>query len=125
MKSRCNDRKGLAAVEAALCLPLLIIIWLGSYEMVHALGLKQQGQLLCSTAANRVIESSVDFETIESDVVTMSESIGIIDCVVDVQRLDSEVVESVVTIDFSKNSVFGSIFRTGNVTSSFYSFREE
>ena len=54
MKKRHKNRKGIAAVEAAVCLPMLVIIWLGTVEVSQIISLKQQGQLLASTAANRV-----------------------------------------------------------------------
>lgn len=125
MRNKSTKRNGIAAVESAICLPLLIVVWLGSYEMVHALSLKQQCQLLCTTAANRVIDSSADFETIESEIITLSQSIGIVDCEITVQRLDAEVVESVVTVNYSKNSALASIFELGSVSSSYYSYRVE
>ena len=125
MKIKSNNRNGIAAVEAGLCLPLLILIWLGSYEMVHTLALKQQGQLLCTTAANRVIDSSTDFETIESEILNLSEAIGVVDCEITIQRLDPEIVESVVTIDYARNSALASIFSMGSVSSSYYSYRVE
>lgn len=125
MKSSSRNRKGVAAVEAALTLPLLLLIWLGSYEMIHVLSLKQQSQLLCTTAANRVIESNDAFEDIEAEILSLSEAIGIVDCVVDVSRLDSDIVETKVVVDRSKNSVMSAAFGSGFVTSSYYSYREE
>ena len=101
------------------------IDWLGSYEVVKTLSLKQQGQLLCATAAHRVLGSTDDFTTIEDDVLVISNSIGLNDAVITIQRVDAEVVESVVTIDVSKNSMLGSVFQPSTVSTSYFSFREE
>lgn len=127
MNTRRKERKGIAAVEAAVCLPILVVIWLGSFEVLQILALKQQGQLLSSTAAQRVVASADSFNDIEARVLSMSEAIGINDCEVEIQRVDPDLVESIVTIDLAKNSPspLGSLFNHQSVSSHYFAFRKE
>ena len=64
MKKKFKNRKGIAAVEAAVCLPMLVVIWLGTVEVSQIISLKQQGQLLATAAANRIVESNDSFAEI-------------------------------------------------------------
>lgn len=120
-----NNRRGIAAIEAAVCLPVLIVVWLGTVEVSRMLTLKQQGQLLASTAAHRVIESSTPLTSIETDMEALAVSLGLQGCDVVLSRLDSEVIESRVIIDSSQNSTFSSILLGRDIVSQHYSFREE
>ena len=89
-----NKRRGIAAVEAAVCLPVLVVVWLGAYEVNQVLSLRQQSQLLSATAANRVVSTAIPFADIETEIEDFSESVGIKNCEVTLTRVDSEVVES-------------------------------
>ena len=121
-----GKRRGLAAVEAAACMPVLILIWFGTVEVSRTLALKQQGQLIASTGAQRVVASSKAFSEIETELDALALSIGLVDTDITVRRIDSEVVESQVTIEIAKNSAFGSFLTTSHVvTSQYYSFRTE
>ena len=125
-KTRKHDnRKGIAAVEAAVCLPVLIVIWLGTVEVSRTLTLKQQGQLMASTAASRILESGTPFAEIEADLETLAEDLGIFGVDVSVKRFDPELVESTVTIDIDQNSSLGSLYPNREVVSRYYAFREE
>lgn len=123
--TRRRDRKAIAAVEAAVCLPVLVIIWLGTVEVSRLLSLKQQGQLIASTAAHRIVESTTSFSAIETEMESLASSIGIEGFQIELARIDSEVIESAVTIDSSANSPFGSILGSHDVTSKYYSYRED
>ena len=112
-------------MEAAVCLPVLIIIWLGTVEISRTLTLKQQGQLLSSTAAHRIIDSDEPFSDIETDLETLAQEIGIKGVDVTVTQFDAELVESTVTIDIDQNSSLGTLFPNRNVTSTYYSYREQ
>ena len=92
---------------------------------MRLLSLKQQAQLLSSTAAHKVVESSDSFESIEEEMETLATSLHIEGCVVELERIDSEVVKSMVTIDFSKNSPLSSLLNGKQVSSAYHSFREE
>ena len=122
---RTNKRRGLAAVEAAVCMPVLIVIWFGTVEISRVLTLKHQGQLIASTAAHRVIDSTKELSEIETDMEALAETIGIVDADVTLSRFNSEIVESQITINVAKNSTFGTLLTTPQVTSKYYSFREE
>ena len=124
-KHRRRNRKGIAAVEAAVCLPLLIIIWFGTYEVTRQSSLKQQAQLLSSNAAQRILQSTTDFETIKADTITLAESLGLEGCQVEISRVDSDVVETTVSMDFAANSPISSLLRGQQVASTYFSYREE
>ena len=125
MKKRHKNRKGIAAVEAAVCLPMLVIIWLGTVEVSQIISLKQQGQLLASTAANRVGDSGDSFADIETEVKTIADSLGIEGCDVTVRQFESEIVEASVSIDAAQNSTLSSVLGARTVASTYYSFRED
>ena len=124
-RKRFDNRAGVAVVEAAVCLPVLIIIWLGTVEISRTLTLKQQGQLLSSTAAHRIIDSDEPFTDIEADLETLAQEIGINGVDVSVTQFDPELVESTVTIDIDQNSNLGTLFPGRSVTSTYYSYREQ
>jgi len=125
MRSKFVDRRAVAAVEAAVCLPVLVLVWFGSFELARLLSLKQQAQLFASTAANRVIETTDSFESIEAGVENLATSLGIEEVDAVVTRIDSEVVESSVTIDFARNSPLSSLLTGREVNSTYYSYRQE
>lgn len=108
-----------------MCLPVLVVIWFGSFELSRVLSLKQQAQLFASSAATRVLETSADFASIEDDTEALATSLGIRGCEVNLSRVDSQVVESSVVIDFAENSPLSSVLGDRPVTSSYYSYREE
>ena len=122
---RRKNRRGVAAVEAAVCLPLLIIIWLGTFEVTRRTSLQQQAQLLASNAAHRILDNNTDFETIEADTLALAESLGIVDCQVGVSRIDHEIIEATVSMDFTKNSPISAILGGQQISSSYYSYQEE
>ena len=124
-KRRIKNRKGVAAVETALCLPLLIIIWMGTFEVSRQTSLRQQTQLLASSAANRILETTTPFGEIESETLVLAEALGIEDCQISITRVDSEIVRSDVTIDFSQNSPLSLILDGQQITSTYYSYRED
>ena len=124
-RKRFDNRAGVAVVEAAVCLPVLIVIWLGTVEISRTLTLKQQGQLLSSTAAHRIIDSDEPFTDIETDLETLAQEIGINGVDVSVTQFDPELVESTVTIDIDQNSNLGTLFPGRSVTSTYYSYREQ
>jgi len=124
-KLRLRKRRGIAAVEAAVCLPLLIIVWFGTFEVTRRTSLQQQAQLLASTAAHRILESSTDLETIRTDTLVLADSLGIEGCQMEISRVDPEIVQSIVTMDFSENSPISSLLRGQQVTSTYFSYREE
>lgn len=123
-RSRKN-RRGVAAVEAAVCLPLLIIIWFGTFEVTRRTSLQQQAQLLAANAAHRILESDAPFDTIEADALDLAESLGLDGCTVQISRVDSEIVETTVSMDFTDNSPISSILRGQQIVSSYYSYRVE
>lgn len=122
---RFSDRRGIAAVEAAVCLPVLIIIWLGTVEITRTLTLKQQAQLLSSTAAHRVIDSTTALSEIESNLTSLAEELDIQGVDVSVTRFDTELVEASVSINIDQNSSLGTLFPGRSVNSTYYSYREE
>jgi len=103
----------------------LIIVWFGTFEVTRRTSLKQQAQLLASTAAHRILESSTDFETIRTDTLILADSLGIEGCQMEISRVDSEIVQSTVMMDFSENSPISSLLRGQQITSIYYSYRVE
>ena len=126
-RNRRNKRSGIAAIEAAVCLPILVLVWLGAYEVNQILSLRQQSQSLSATAATRVVSSAMAFADIETEVEDFSASVGIENCEVTLIRIDPEVVESRVEIQYSSNSPIASMYQSGNgvITSSSFSYRAE
>ena len=124
-KFRSNKRRGIAAVEAAVCLPVVIVIWLGTVEVSTVLTLKQQSQLIAAAAAQQTLESTATFTEIETKFKNLADSIGIECATVSLRQFDGEIVETEVTIDVGPNSTFGSLLKTKNVNSKYYSYRED
>ena len=124
-KFRSNKRRGIAAVEAAVCLPVVIVIWLGTVEVSTVLTLKQQSQLIAAAAAQQTLESTATFTEIETKYKNLADSIGIEGATVSLRQFDGEIVETEVTIDVGPNSTFGSLLKTKNVNSKYYSYRED
>ena len=124
-KFRSNKRRGIAAVEAAVCLPVLIVIWLGTVEVSTVLTLKQQSQLIAAAAAQQTLESTATFTEIETKFKNLADSIGIEGATVSLRQFDGEIVETEVTIDVGSNSTFGSLLKTKKVNSKYYSYRED
>ena len=124
-KFRSNKRRGIAAVEAAVCLPVLIVIWLGTVEVSTVLTLKQQSQLIAAAAAQQTLESTATFTEIETKFKNLADSIGIEGATVSLRQFDGEIIETEVTIDVGPNSTFGSLLKTKNVNSKYYSYRED
>ena len=124
-KFRSNKRRGIAAVEAAVCLPVLIVIWLGTVEVSTVLTLKQQSQLIAAAAAQQTLESTATFTEIETKFKNLADSIGIEGATVSLRQFDGEIVETEVTIDVGPNSTFGSLLKTKKVNSKYYSYRED
>ena len=120
-----KNRRAVAAVEAAVCLPILIVIWLGGFELSRVLSLKQQAQLFASNAALQVLETNNSFENIETDVETLATSLGIEGCDAVLTRIDSEIVETTVSIDYAQNSPLSAIFQQQPVASTYFSYRVE
>ena len=124
-KHKRKKRRGIATVEAAVCLPLLIIIWLGTFEVTRRRSLQQQAQLLASNAAHRILDSEEDFQTIEGDTLILADSLGIEGCQVQIVRIDEDLVETTVSMDFSQNSPINSILSGQQVTSIYSSYRRQ
>jgi len=124
-KHRLKNRRGVAAVEAAVCLPLLIIIWFGTFEVTRRTSLQQQAQLLAANAAHQILESNDSFDTIEIDTLNLADSLGLEGCDVQISRVDSQIVETSVSMDFGQNSPISSILSGEQVISNYYSYREE
>lgn len=120
-----GNRDGAAVVEAALLLPLLITVWIFCYEVTHIQALKQQAQLLSSTAATRILESTSSFSSIEAEGAVLAEQLGLAGCEISITRIDSEIVEARVEIDYHQNSTLGSLLYTDKVVSTNYSYRNE
>ena len=120
-----ESRKGAAAVEAAICLPVLVGIWLATTELNQFINLRQQTQILAAMSAEKVVRSTDSFEKIQDAVEENAESLGLVGCVVTITQTDEEVVQSNVSIDFTENASSRSLFGTQNVTSTCYSFRDQ
>ncbi len=125
MRNPRHRRRGAAAVEAAICLPLLVAIWLMTVETNQLITLKQQAQILSSMGATQVVNTLDPVETIEGRVVAVADSLGLEAFQVQIRRLDDEIIETQVSIDFSANSPTKSLLGTDIVTSTSYSFRED
>ena len=119
------NRRAVAAVEAAVCLLVIVLVWFASFELNRMLTLKQQAQLFATNAANQVMTTSRSFETIETDVEGLATSLGVSNCEVTVTRVNSQIVRSNVVIDFSSNSPLSSLLSGREVDSTFHSYRTE
>lgn len=126
MRRTKNKRGGLAATEAAVCLPVLVFIWLASLQLLQLLAFKQQAQVLASHAATRVVASAETFEGIESEVVSMAEELGIEGVEVSVEQIYPIVVKTVVSIDLEQNAPIATALNVApEIESTFYSYRQE
>lgn len=121
-----NKRKGIAATEAAICLPILVFIWLASLQLLQLLAFKQQAQLLASHAATSVAASAETFEGIESDVANMAQTLEIEGVEVSVEQISTLFVQSVVSIDLERNAPIATALNVvPKIESTFYSYRPE
>lgn len=124
-RKRRFNRNGIAAVEAAVCFPVLVIIWLGTFEVSRRTTLQQQAQLLAASTAHRVQETDIDFGALRSETADLAQALGLEDVQVQISRHDNEVIESTVSMDFTKNSPISTFLRGRQVSSVYYSYREE
>ena len=118
-------RKGVAAVEAAICLPVLVLIWLAAGEVNQLISLKQQTEILAAMSSDRAVRTYISFEAIEDDTEEMAESLGLVGCDVEMSWFDDNIVETKVSLDFSQNSPTPSFLGTGEVSSTLYVYRKE
>ncbi len=126
MRQTKKKRKGIAATEAAICLPILVFIWLAALQLLQLLAFKQQAQMLASHAATRVVASAVDFDGIESEVAQMAEELEIRGVGVSVEQLSPQLVRSVVSIDLDENAPIATALNVvPEIESTFYSYRTE
>jgi Flp pilus assembly protein TadG len=76
-KRRClSDESGLAAIEFALLFPVLVLLYLGSVEIVEGIMLQRQTSLTATTIANIVTQySSISASTQLPDIMNASAQI--------------------------------------------------
>lgn len=122
---RKSRRLGAATVEAAICLPVLVVVWLGAFELNQLVTLRQQTQVVASLTADKVVRSLRSFDFIENEVETIAESLGLQDVQIEIVQVDNQIVESKVTIDFASNSPSNTILRFNEVSSTCYSYRKK
>jgi len=119
-----SGRRGIAAVEAAICLPVLIAIWLGTVEITRTLTLKQQSQLFASAAAARILDTNTPLQDVESNIELMAKEFDVLGVDVSVTRFDNDLVEASVSINIDQNSSLGTLFPGRSVASTYYTFRK-
>ena len=117
-------RNGVAAVEAAICLPVLVIIWLAASEINQLVNLKQQTQILAAMSSDRAVRTFYSFDLIEEEVKGIAESLGLEECAVTMRWSTGDIVESKVTVDFSLNSPTHSLLGISEVSSALYAYRK-
>lgn len=126
MRRKKNKRKGIAATEAAICLPILVFIWIASLQLLQLLAFKQQAQLLASHAATRVVASTIPFDVIESEVTAMAETLEIRGVEASVSRVNPLMVRSVVTFNLKENAPIATALSVSpTIESTFFSYRTE
>lgn len=126
MRRKKNKRKGIAATEAAICLPILVFIWIASLQLLQLLAFKQQAQLLASHAATRVVASTIPFDVIESEVTAMAETLEIRGVEASVSRVNPLMVRSVVKFNLEENAPIATALSVSpTIESTFFSYRSE
>ena len=96
-KRRLADESGLAAVEFALLLPFLVLLYLGSVEIIQAILIQRQTTLTATTVANIVAQyTTISASQQMPDILNASTQI-----LVPYPASNAVVVVSLVTIDNS------------------------
>jgi Flp pilus assembly protein TadG len=52
----CQNQEGMAAVEFALCLPFMLLLYFGAEELLQGISLNRQTTMMASTVANIVTQ---------------------------------------------------------------------
>ena len=126
MRRKKNKRKGIAATEAAICLPILVFIWIASLQLLQLLAFKQQAQLLASHAATRVVASTIPFDVIEPEVTAMAETLEIRGVEASVSRVNPLMVRSIVKFNLEENAPIATALSVSpTIESTFFSYRSE
>lgn len=100
LRRRISDDRGVAAVEFALLLPFLLLLYLGSVEITQGVLLQRQTSLTATTVANIVAQyASISASTQLPDILNASTQIFAPN-----PASNASVVVSLVTIDSSGNA---------------------
>ena len=95
-----RNRAGLAAIEFAIILPFMVLIYLGSFEITQAVSVQRLVTLTASTAANVVTQyASISQSAVLSDIFNASTTV-----LTPYPANKATVILSDITIDGGKNA---------------------
>ena len=108
-KRRNDPRTGGLAIEMALCLPVLVMLLFGCYEMAHANMLIHSTESAAYEGARVGIVPGADSEKIKSAAGSILRSVGInhftVTVTPDVIRNDTEEVTVEIAVPFKNNTL--------------------
>jgi Flp pilus assembly protein TadG len=100
VRALASHRGAMAAVEFAIVLPLMLLLYLGSFEIAQAVAIKRQVALTASTVANIVTQyASISQSTQMPDILDASATV-----LTPYQVANAVVTVSLITIDSKGNA---------------------
>ena len=116
-------RQGVATVEFAVIVPLLVILFFGGITATHMVSLKHQATIIAHTAALDAMKAENDFATVETRSKAFAQSAGLNNVDVTVSMSGAEIVSVEVSIPVSGNFSLSNSSTPESVKSTAFAFR--
>ena len=97
------NRQGVAAVESAVVIPLLVLIFFGGISASHLLSLKHHATIIASSAAKDAMKAENTFALVETRYEALASAAGLNNVDVIVSRESADVVRVEVVVPVADN----------------------
>ena len=128
-KPRCTARRnrfarqGVATVEFAVIVPLLVLLFFGGITATHLVSLKHQATIIAHSAALDAMKQENDFATVETKAKAFAASAGLKGVDVTASMSSSEIVSVAVSIPVSGNFSLSNASTPETVKTTVFAFR--
>jgi len=109
-------RSGVATVELAVVLPMLVAVFLGGMAVSQQISLQQNANILASTAALQAVDPDRQLLDIQEWTENYSAELGVKDTKVTVARISENEVAVDVSLPYDGNSTFNFVRLKKNTT---------
>lgn len=122
-RANLRDRRGVAAVEFAVILPVLVIIFLGGIGVCHLINLKHQATFVAHSAALDAIKEVNLLSDAKSKATRLAAEAGLRNVTVNVSRSTSEKVKVEVIVPSDQNFSLNLPILPSSVKAEAFSYR--